>query len=323
MSRGPPASPRRFRRTAPGADRAALITRGDAFEERSRQMSPVVEGRAASDDCVLAGGEGFDDLAWARCCRDDSLRPVSEPQAQHRLIEGVGLARGGELVAPQFHVLLAPEPVGLLGREQLAHRAVRPFEPKVRGEEVGALVGPAAGKNAGFASHHDVARVGDGGADEVDDRVGVHPVSHRLRAGPRLARAAPGEDEPDDPVAIRRSLVGAGPERPVMKQLRAFARRHPRTGERACRGRASENRRRADPAAWNETRMRTPSSGGLRRFVGHSAGSSGWSRSAISLIFFRSRARSSSPYCSGMRFALVNRDSGQADRRFSAHGRSP
>ena len=100
-------------------------------------MSPVVEGRAASDDCVLAGGEGFDDLAWARCCRDDSLRPVSEPQAQHRLIEGVGLAPGGELVAPQFHVLLAPEPVGLLGREQLAHRAVRPFEPKVRGKKWG------------------------------------------------------------------------------------------------------------------------------------------------------------------------------------------
>ena len=72
-------------------------------------------------------------------------------QAQHGLIEGVGLAPGGELVAPQFHVLLAPEPVGLLGREQHAHRAVRPFEAKVGCQEAGALVAPAAGENAGFA----------------------------------------------------------------------------------------------------------------------------------------------------------------------------
>jgi hypothetical protein len=78
-------------------------------------MGPIVEGRTAGDDCVLAGGEGFDDLARARCCRDDSLRLVSEPQAQHCLIEGVRLAPGGKFVAPQFHVLLAPEPVGLFG----------------------------------------------------------------------------------------------------------------------------------------------------------------------------------------------------------------
>jgi hypothetical protein len=78
-------------------------------------MGLIVEGRAARDNCVLAGGERFDDLARARCCRDDRLRLVSEPQTQHRLIESVGLAPGGEFVAPQFHVLLAPEPVGLFG----------------------------------------------------------------------------------------------------------------------------------------------------------------------------------------------------------------
>jgi hypothetical protein len=78
-------------------------------------MGPVVEGRAAGDDCVVAGGEGFDDLARPRRRGDDRLRLVSEPQAQHRLIEGVGLAPGCELVAPQFHVLLASEPVRLLG----------------------------------------------------------------------------------------------------------------------------------------------------------------------------------------------------------------
>jgi len=96
-------------------DRAAVVTRGDAFEERSRQMGLIVEGRAAGDNCVLARGQSFDDLGWPRCCRDDRLRLVSESQAQHRLVEGVRLAPGGEFVAPQFHVLLAPEPVGLFG----------------------------------------------------------------------------------------------------------------------------------------------------------------------------------------------------------------
>src|ERR1700689_5054939 len=76
-------------------------------------MGLIVEGRAAGDNCVLARGQSFDDLGWPRCCRDDRLRLVSEPQAQHRLIKGVRLAPGGEFVAPQFHVLLAPEPVGL------------------------------------------------------------------------------------------------------------------------------------------------------------------------------------------------------------------
>ena len=60
------------------------------------------------------------------------------------LIEGVGFPPGGELVAPQLHVLLAPEPIGLFGREEPAYRAVRPFEAQVGGEEARPLIGPAA-----------------------------------------------------------------------------------------------------------------------------------------------------------------------------------
>ena len=273
-------------------------------------MGLVVEGRAAGDDRVLVGGERLDDLGRARRGGDDRLRLVSEPQAQHRLIEGVGLPPGGEFVAPELHVLLAPQPVGLLGREQLAHRAVRPFEPQVGGEETGPLVAPAAGEDAGFAPHHDVARVGDGRADQVDDRVGLHPVAHRLGAGARLARPAPGEDEPDDPVAVRRRLVGARPERPVMKQLRAFERRHLLEQSHAhVEIEAQKIGGALDRPAGARTRRRRPGAprpGGLRRLFRHSAGFSGWRRSATSLIFLRSRARSSSPYCSGTRFALVN-----------------
>ena len=158
----------------------------------------------------------------------DRLRLVSKPQAEQRLIERLGVPPGGELVAPQLHVLLASEPLGLFGGEKPAHRAVRPFEAQVGGEEARLLVAPAAGEDPGFAGDHGVAHVGDRRADEVHDRVGLDPVTHGFGAGAGLACAAAGKDEPDDPVAGRRRLVGARPELPVMKQLRAFERRHRR-----------------------------------------------------------------------------------------------
>ena len=74
-------------------------------------------------------------------------------------------------------------------------------------------------------SDHRVAHVGDGRADQVDDRVGSLPSDAPLRR-PVSPSAAPGKDEPDDPVAGRRRLIGASPKRPVMKQLLAFERRH-------------------------------------------------------------------------------------------------
>jgi hypothetical protein len=85
--------------------------------------------------------------------------------------------------------------------------------------KLGPLVAPAAGENAGLAPDHDVAGVGEGGADQVDDRVGLHPAAHRFRACPRLARAPAREDEPDDPVSWRWRLIVASPERPVMERL--------------------------------------------------------------------------------------------------------
>ena len=47
-----------------------------------------------------------------------------------------------------------------------------------------------------------------GRADEIDVRIGLHPFAHRLGAGARLAGAAPRKDEPNDPVARGRRLLG-------------------------------------------------------------------------------------------------------------------
>ncbi len=264
-------------------------------------MRLVVEGRAAGDDRVLVRRELLDDLGRARRRGDHRLRLVAEPQAQQRLIEGFRLAPGGEFVAPQFHVLLAPEPVGLLGGKHQADGAVRPFEPRGAGEEAGPFVPPAAVEDARFAKHHRVADVGCGRPDEVDDRVGLDPPAHRLGAGARLARAAPGEDQPDDPVARRRRLIGARPERPVMKQLGAFERRHLRDDPRALAGfEPEEVADMRDPHAGREGGARPADARprfGLSRSGVHSLGLSapGPSRTTTALSLSKSRPRSSSP----------------------------
>ena len=199
-------------------------------------MALVVEGRAAGDDRVLVGGELLDDLGRAGRRGDDHLRLVAETQAEQRLVEGLGPPPRGELVAPELHVLLAAQPVGLIGGEQIALRAARPFEPAGRGEVARALVPAAAVEDAGFAEHHHVAHVVGGRADQIDDRKGLRPSPDRLGAGAGLAGAASGEDQPDDPVAGRRLLVRARPEGPVVERLHAFERRQLREQPGALAG---------------------------------------------------------------------------------------
>ena len=137
------------------------------------------------------------------------------------------------------------------------------------------LVSAATGEDAGFAPDHCVAHVRDRRADQVDDRVGLRPITHRLGASPRLARSAPSEDEPDDPVAGRRRLVGARPEVPVMKQLRAFERGHRFDHTRArAEIEAQDIADALNPRCGDEGRTPPANArrfGSLRRFGVHSA----------------------------------------------------
>ena len=200
-------------------------------------------------------------------------------------------------------MLLAAEPVRLLGREQVAHRAGRPFEPSGGGEIARTLLPGAAVENAGFAEHHHVAHVVGGRADQVDDRVGRRPSPHRFGAGARLAGAPPGENEPDDPVARRRRLLGARPEGPVVEEPRAFVRRELSEHLRALADAKLEQV--ADPqdrpvegdrrVGFSDARLRTAGLSGLRRRVRHVAGLSSSSRAAITLSLLMRRSRSSSP----------------------------
>jgi hypothetical protein len=154
--------------------------------------------------------------------RDDHLRAVAEAQAEQRLFETFLLSPGRQFVAPELHVLLAAQPVGLLGGEQLRHRAIGPGQA-ARGARVARTVPlRAAGEQSGFPQHHHVANVVMSRANQIDDRIGLRPFAHRFGAGPRLAGAAAGQDQPVDPIAVRRKLIVARPEPPIVQDVIAF-----------------------------------------------------------------------------------------------------
>ncbi len=119
-------------------------------------------------------------------------------------------------------MLLSPEPVRLLGGEQLRDGAVGPGETGGGARIARPLSARADRHQPGFAEHHDVAHVVVRRADQIDDGEGLGPKANRFRAGARLAGAAAGEDQPIDPVARRRRLLGPRPQRPVVKQLDAL-----------------------------------------------------------------------------------------------------
>ena len=133
-----------------------------------------------------------------------------------------GLLPRRQFVQPQLFMLLAAQPVRLFGREQQRRRAVRPGEAAGGARVARPLAARADRHQSGFAQHHHVAHVVVGRADQVDDGEALHPFAHRLGAGAGLAGAAAGEDQPVDPVARRRPLVVARPQRPVAEDLVAL-----------------------------------------------------------------------------------------------------
>ena len=111
---------------------------------------------------------------------------IAEAQAEQRLIESVGVAPSGEFVEPQLHMLLAAQPIRLLGGEHLRRSRRSASRGAGGAREVRPLVARADRQQARFAQHHDVARVVPGRADQVDDRRSRAP----RRAPPRRRRAS-------------------------------------------------------------------------------------------------------------------------------------
>ena len=116
-----------------------------------------------------------------------------------------------ELVAPGGLELRPAQRIRILGREHMRDGAVSPFELAQRRRPGRALARLVDLEQAGRALDHDVARGSEGLADERDaaHRLMGQPAEaggeahHPFGAGPRLAGAAPAEDEPGRPVVAR------------------------------------------------------------------------------------------------------------------------
>jgi hypothetical protein len=199
-------------------------------------------------------------------------------------------------------MLLAAQPVGLFGRKQLRDRAVGPGETR-GGARVARPFLPGADRHqSGLAEHHDFAHVVVGRADQIDERERLRPFAHRLGAGARLAGPAAGQDQPIDPIARRRPLLGPRPQRPVVKQLVDFLAAEPRQKpgslgrrEREQIADLADHRRvagRAAPPAPAARRARFLT--GLRASAHASALGDGIMRAAMALSLARSRSRACS-----------------------------
>ncbi len=79
------------------------------------------------------------------------------------------------------------------------------------------VLGRAAGQQSAFPFHHDAAHFAERGADQgnVCLRIGARHHGDPFGSSTRLAKAAPGADQPQAPVTRRRHLLGPRPEWPV------------------------------------------------------------------------------------------------------------
>jgi hypothetical protein len=176
-------------------------------------MLPVLDRPAASDDDFRVGQQLTDQLDRPRRRGDDDARVLAEAQAEHQHVPGRRVAPGGQLVAPGEIVLRTAQPVRLVGREQCRDRTIRPGQAMQRGLVMRPFAKRADREETALALDHDGAGVERGRRDQRDPsrETLLDTCPNEFGAGAGLAEAAPGQQEPDPPVAKRRYLRPSGP----------------------------------------------------------------------------------------------------------------
>lgn len=124
--------------------------------------------------------------------------------------------------------MLGPAQLIRLGRiVKRGDGAAGPSEPALGRLVKRATVGPANGKDAAFAFHHDIAPIGrglrhQGQATALTGRQRAWTLDQAadpLGSGASLAESPPGQDQPGPPIAGRRQLWRSGPKTPIVKKL--------------------------------------------------------------------------------------------------------
>ena len=200
----------------------AFVALNNLVDERGREVRAVLEGRAARDAHVVrirgASDEAPDDGRGPWRGSHNAPRVCAEPQPEHQLVPGVRVPPRRELVTRCRVVLLASEPVWLLGAVGERLGPVGPREARLGGLPEGTIPGRGCREDAALSLDEHIAHVGGGGAYE-GDALGASSLD--LTADPlhhdaRLTGAATCEDQPDPPVTLRNELAVASPEVPVV-----------------------------------------------------------------------------------------------------------
>ena len=112
-------------------------------------------------------------------------------------------------------MLLAPQPVGLVGRENQRFGAIGPLQTTISGSVDGFFGVGADSQNARLTFDHDVASIVRGRGNDVDELRTLDRFADPLGTRTGFPEAAAREDQPDAPVPGGRQLGRPCPERPV------------------------------------------------------------------------------------------------------------
>ena len=118
-------------------------------------------------------------------------------------------------------MLRSTEPIRLFARKHRRLRAIRPSKAPLAGLVCRSVRVRRDGEQTTLALDHRVSNVGRGRPYQRDTRHagGLGESPHPFCSGPRLAGAAPSQNEPDAPITRRRKLLGSRDRAPVRFDL--------------------------------------------------------------------------------------------------------
>lgn len=189
------------------AQRRAGIGLFDMIDEHLRQER-IVACRPARFDQPLRSQHALHQIGRSRRRRHQHARIGAAPEAHHQIVpRRIAAPPLGQLVAPRRAMLRPPQLLGRIGRIDIGDCPIGPahlalvdritWDPPRLGDRA---------QPARPVDHHP-PHVRLGRADQRDRRILVRRQRrHPFRARTRLAESAPGADQPDAPVPLRRRL---------------------------------------------------------------------------------------------------------------------
>ena len=204
----------------------AAIIRRHRGQKSDRQMQIIIQRPPCGDRHPISVHQRPHQRHRSRRRRRHQPRSETDAQSHFQIVPGrFRLPRIvsplGNLVAPAMAMLWPAQSLRFGGRIEMRLRAILPGQPLQRRFPDRPPFRRRDRQQTALSLDHHRAGFGIIGPDQRKARAAVTfgNAAHPLRPGPGLAKAAPGHDQPDRPVAVRRHLTGPRPEIPAIQKI--------------------------------------------------------------------------------------------------------